>query len=133
MKHSSRRRSLIIQPKLMMALFALALVSGAGAGAHRLFAGRQPPAAVALANSPAAQAGASSHRNLSLNPEAGALGRRLGRRFRSAGRELSVAVGTVAAGGAVRQIRVKRVQDAGGEQVEVALGDGPSRVAWDAL
>jgi hypothetical protein len=71
-------------------------------------------------------------RNLSLRPEAFELSRRLGQRFRSPGRELSVQAGTLTTGSGLHAVVIRRSQTARGERVEVALDGGPALLAWDA-
>lgn len=70
--------------------------------------------------------------NLALQPEAYKLGRRLGVRFREAGREVSVLSGTLTFGGESRKVVIRRVRGEAGETLEVALGGGAATHAWDA-
>ncbi len=69
--------------------------------------------------------------NLALRPEALKLGRRLGRRFLGAGREVSVLAGTLTAGSDSRHVVIRRVRGEGDERVEVTLA-GKGRLTWDA-
>jgi hypothetical protein len=92
-------------------------------------AAEQPP--LPDASSTAQQARRSRGRNLSLQPEALKLGRRLGRRFREAGREVSVLSGTLAFGGESRSLIIRRAQGETGESLEVALGGGGAPHTWD--
>lgn len=66
---------------------------------------------------------ASKHRNLSLKPEALAVSRRLGNRFKSLDHGVSTAVGTLTIGGEQHHLILKRRQTAGGEDVEVQIGN----------
>src|SRR5688500_16581214 len=70
-------------------------------------------------------------RNLSLQPEPSKLGRRLGRRFREAGREVSVLSGALTIGAQSRRVVIRRVQGEAGESLEVALGGGGAPHTWD--
>src|SRR5262245_45817731 len=60
-------------------------------------------------------------RNLSLQPEAFNMGRRLGTRFSASRRETSVTMGTLLIGSEQRHVQTKRVQTDDGEQVEIRL------------
>jgi hypothetical protein len=71
-------------------------------------------------------------RNLALRPEAQSFLRRVGRRFTEAGREVSVLVGTLSVGADRKPVRIRRLQDEGGERVEVSLGGGHDALSWDA-
>jgi hypothetical protein len=123
--------------RLAAAGLALCCITALAVGARTLLESFDSPAVGSLASTPPIQAqgmalgSAPTHRKLSLNPEAAALSRRIGRRFKSAGREVSFVNGTLITGGDARHIRVTRVQDNVGERVEVALG-GQIRLAWDA-
>lgn len=88
---------------------------------------------------PAGQASPETHpapnardRNLSLQPVALGLGRRLGRRFLKAGQEVSVLEGTLTTGSDSRRVVVRRVQDEGGERVEVVIAGRTLDLTWDA-
>ena len=63
-------------------------------------------------------------RNLSLQPEAWKLSRRLGARFSAKGRGTTIVTGTlIVADNRQQQVTVTRRQNDGGESVDVALGD----------
>lgn len=69
-------------------------------------------------------------RNLSLQPEAFRLSRRLGRRFGSSSRAVSVLVGTLIVGTEQQAVNMVRRQTERGERVEIAVGGGPALLTW---
>jgi hypothetical protein len=71
-------------------------------------------------------------RNLSLQPEAFRMGRRLGARFDARKREASVLRGTLVIGSAQRNVQILRTQTDNGERVEISLAGAPGLFAWDA-
>jgi hypothetical protein len=71
-------------------------------------------------------------RNLSLQPEAFNLGRRLGSRFGSGKREKSILVGTLTVGSERRIVHTIRTQTDNGEQVEIKIAGSPGSLTWDA-
>jgi hypothetical protein len=71
-------------------------------------------------------------RNLSLQPEAFNMGRRLGQRFSPGKRERSILVGTVAIGSERRIVQTTRTQTDNGEQVEIKLAGSLDSLTWDA-
>ena len=71
-------------------------------------------------------------RNLSLQPEAFNMARRLGSRFGASKRATSVMVGTLIIGSERRQVQTKRVQMDDGEQVEIKLAGSGDTLTWDA-
>jgi hypothetical protein len=72
----------------------------------------------------------SGFRNLTLQPEAGKLSKRLGRRFIGSGADVSVLIGEVTTGDTRIPLRVVRTQDARGESVEIS-GNGKA-LLWEA-
>ncbi len=90
-------------------------------------AGRPAPAD---ASPSVQQAGRSRGRSLALQPEAFKLGLRLGRRFREAGREVSVLSGKLTLGGESRAVVIRRVRGEEGESLEIALADA-APYTWD--
>jgi len=71
-------------------------------------------------------------RNLSLQPEALIMSRRLGSRFAADKREKSVLIGTLTIGADRRTVQISRTQKDDGEQIEIKLaGSGPP-LTWDA-
>jgi hypothetical protein len=70
-------------------------------------------------------------RNLSLQPEAFKLGKRLGTRFTDSKRPISVATGTLTFGGNSQALTLTRRQNQRGEQIEIALSADQSRLTWD--
>ena len=93
--------------------------------------GRRAPSAGAAPVSQQPPASARSHRNLSLSPAAHAMSRRLGRRFREEGREVTVFACTLNVGGEARRARVRREQTGDSEVVEVTFANRDTLV-WDA-
>jgi hypothetical protein len=75
---------------------------------------------------------ATGGRNLSLQPEAFNLSRRLGKRFSQGKREQSVLVGTIAVGAEQQVVRVIRRQTDEGERVEIVGGGFSGALTWDA-
>lgn len=71
-------------------------------------------------------------RNLSLQPEAFNLSRRLGKRFSPGKREQSVLVGTLLLSTERREVQITRKQTDDGEQVEIALNGSPGALTWNA-
>lgn len=70
-------------------------------------------------------------RNLALQPEAFNMSRRLGRRFATDGRDVSVASGALTVGSQRQAVQISRSQTSDGEEVEITRGAG-ERLAWDA-
>jgi hypothetical protein len=73
-----------------------------------------------------------SGRNLSLQPEAFNLSRRLGKRFSSGKRAQSVLVGMLTTGSERQVVRIIRRQTDESEQVEINLAGSRSPLTWDA-
>ena len=69
-------------------------------------------------------------RNLSLQPEAFKLSRRLGNRFTSTRQSSSALVGTLTAESLQQTVRLIRSQTAMGENVGIELAGGPGRLTW---
>ncbi len=81
---------------------------------------------------PAAKANGATSRNLSLQPEAFNLSRRLGQRFGSNKREQSTLVGALTIGTDQKTVTMIRKQTDDGEQVEIHLAGAPGLFTWDA-
>src|SRR5215211_2897339 len=80
-----------------------------------------------------APAPASSHaRNLSLQPEALKLARRLGARFSSRKNTTSVVVGTLRLALEARVMQMTRTQTDEGENVEITIDRSLDTLTWDA-
>lgn len=79
-----------------------------------------------------AQTRAGKVRNLSLQPEAFKLSRRLGNRFTSTRQIASTLVGTLITGTLQRVINVTRKQTDNGEQVEIKTIGSEAVLTWDA-
>lgn len=73
-----------------------------------------------------------TYRNLSLQPEAFLMGRRLGKRFSPAQPEKSILVGTLTINSELRTLQTTRTQTDDGEEVEIALGGTPGLLTWNA-
>lgn len=71
-------------------------------------------------------------RNLSLQPEAFNMSRRLGQRFSPGKREISVLVGTLTIGSERRTVQTIRTQSDDGEQVEIKIAGSQGSLTWDA-
>jgi len=76
------------------------------------------------------KSGRDLHGRLSLQPEVDRFRRRLGLRFTTPGRERSTLVGRLTIGAQQYQVRISRIQDVDGEQVEIALNSGPPLI-WN--
>jgi hypothetical protein len=71
-------------------------------------------------------------RNLSLQPEAFNLGRRLGQRFSTSMRGQSTLVGTLTIAGERRNVRITRRQTDDGERIEIDLAGASGPLTWDS-
>jgi len=78
-----------------------------------------------------AQTKRSGPRNLSLQPEAFNMGRRLGGRFAPGKREKSVLIGNLTIGSESRVLHTTRTQTDDGEQVEIRIAGSPGLLTWD--
>jgi hypothetical protein len=124
--------SVVEGPRRAKTLLALALliVFGVGTwGMARSGGTRSLPEQGAQASASAAKV---RGRNLSLQPAALGLGRKLGQRFLKAGREVTVLEGTITTDTGGRYIIVRRVQDEGGERVEITVAGSGAPLTWDA-
>lgn len=83
------------------------------------------------AQSTQARTKSSGPRNLSLQPEAFNMGRRLGQRFSSSKREKSVLIGTLTIGSERRIVQTTRTQTDDGEQVEITIAGSQGSLTWD--
>ncbi|HIK12994.1 MAG TPA: hypothetical protein IGS52_22500 [Oscillatoriaceae cyanobacterium M33_DOE_052] len=73
------------------------------------------------------------HNRLSLQPVADRMRRRLGQRFQSPGREVSVMLGTLTIGTERHTVRIIRKQDLDSEQVDILLsGGGQPPLSWNS-
>ena len=70
-------------------------------------------------------------RSLSFQPEADRFRRRIGQRFITAGRERSVITGALSIGSTQYHVRIVRIQQEDGEQVEISLNGGPAALTWN--
>jgi hypothetical protein len=73
-----------------------------------------------------------TQRNLSLQPEAFNMGRRLGQRFSPDRRERSILAGTLTIGSEQRSVQTARTQTDDGEQVEITIAGSPDLLTWEA-
>jgi hypothetical protein len=69
-------------------------------------------------------------RNLSLQPEAFKLGRRLGQRFMSSGRAVSTLNGVLITSSKREPIHIQRLQNDRGEKVRITIGNDPPSLSW---
>lgn len=93
---------------------------------HLSVANTASPLAISINQAPPTKV-----RNLSLQPEAFKLSRRLGVRFTDAQRSISVAMGTVTIGPRVQVVTLTRRQNARGERIEIAVASDASLLTWD--
>lgn len=75
--------------------------------------------------------GKARQRNLSLQPEALAVARRLGTRFGHGNRAQSTVVGTLTIGTETRTVRTVRTQTDDGEQIEIDMAGRGGVLTWD--
>ncbi|HKR02639.1 MAG TPA: hypothetical protein VJT09_18315 [Pyrinomonadaceae bacterium] len=113
---------------IILALLVLTGLAFARAGRNTV------TGAVSLAplNPPEKTEQAAQSRNLSLQPQAFTLSRRLGKRFSHAAREQSVLVGMLTTGPETKAVQVMRRQTDDGEQVEINLAGARGPLTWDA-
>jgi len=71
--------------------------------------------------------------NLSLQPEAFKLSRRLGNRFTPSRRSSSTMAGTLTSGGAAQNVNITRRQTPTGEDVSIALAGKAGTLGWNDL
>ena len=119
--------------------FALLLIGAAAALAYiadrrKAVAdpGKKPPDSQARSARPPARPESPRVRNLSLQPEAVAVARRLGKRFDPRKRVQSSVVGTVTIGGDKRTVRTVRTQTENGETIEINLAGKGGALTWDS-
>lgn len=125
MKH----KKILITISIILVGGALAL-SVASSGIMRGRPSPSSPTFLQTQNQPGTRA--QSLRNLSLQPEAFNLGRRLGSRFNASARATSIALGTLLIGSEQRQVQTRRVQTNNGEQVEIRFLGSGNVLTWDA-
>lgn len=132
----SEKQKKIFWPTLLVVLvISIALVSLAvktrATSSSKQQAALSATAPERLAQGPATQRrNRPAVRNLSLQPEAFKLGRRLGKRFMSSRREVSVMTGTLTTGTERQPIQIMRRQNDRGERVEIAIGGGQASLSW---
>lgn len=131
----------ITKTRLLIAAATASLLSAFYVGVNSRPAGRAAislePATHERAAVPAAQAwerpaAGGRARNVSLQPEALKLGRRLGKRFAAKGREATRLEGTLTVKGETRRVVIDRRQEAEGEVVEVSLAGSGGPLTWEA-
>ena len=119
---------------LVVLLGALAFVAGSS---RRLAGPKAKKAALPAGKSQStqAQSGAALKprlRNLSLQPEAFNVGRRLGQRFSPGKREKSILVGALTIGSQRQVVQTIRTQTDDGEQVEISIAGSAVPLTWNA-
>lgn len=120
-------------PRGARLLLTLSLLTCIGVGAWAFVRPGGSNAPTAELSQQSVSAHGSSARNLALQPAAHGLGRRLGQRFLKPGREVSVLTGTLSVGSDSRHVVIRRVQDEGGERVEVNVAGRGAHLTWDAV
>ena len=131
----SKKQQRIFWPSvivLAVCLSTLVVVAGRRANAGRNAKAQTveiPPALTTTATQPVTR---SIARNLSLQPAALNMGRRLGKRFSPARHEKSILVGTLLIGGDQRVVRTTRTQTNEGEQVEIQMAGSQGSLTWDS-
>jgi hypothetical protein len=97
---------------------------------HTIAAPTRPVAATYITQGKSPQARSRS-RNLSMQPEASAMARRLGSRFAGDKREKSVLIGTLTIGSDRRTVQTVRTQTDDGEEIEIKLAGSGAALTWD--
>ena len=98
----------------------------------RALAARDPGNSASAAQTTTQTRSPTKVRNLSLQPEAFKLSRRLGRRFSSAKQNSSTLTATITKGGVQRTISISRQQTATGEDVSAAMS-GDATLTWNDI
>jgi hypothetical protein len=123
------KRNLLIALALASAVVGAALIFGVRASNSSAASNPMP-----VALSPTAQSASRSrvalNNRLSLQPQADRFRHRLGRRFLSAGQELSSLAGTLTVNGQSYPISILRRQDDDGERIAIRVGSGP-QLTWN--
>ncbi len=120
----SQKRKRLFLPTLIsvtvaaMAIFLFVVYPRAASREH------SKPDSSLMANNPSALQSQSQprYRNLSLQPEAFNLSRKLGRRFGATNSEVSIITGTLQIGAQSQPVQITRRQSERGERLEIALG-----------
>jgi len=104
--------------------------------AVRAYSRKPIDAAVSTARRlPSAQAGSALpgqlNGRLSVQPEANLMRRRLGKRFISTGREVSLLTGTLTVENEAHSVVIRRSQDDTGENISVMLDGGQTSLTWN--
>ena len=131
MKNKKRTTIVAIALLLIGAAAALAYI----ADRRRVVAdrGKKPPALQPMSAQPNARPESKPRvRNLSLQPEALAVARRLGKRFDQRKRAQSTIVGTLTIGSEKRTVRTVRTQTDKGELIEINLTGKGGALTWDS-
>jgi len=128
-----KKRSVVLMGLLLLfATSAVVLIARTGHNPLRFFARkRTAPAAEQGRTENPAKTNTRPMRNLSLQPQAFQMGRRLGHRFDPEGRDKSVSAGTLTMASDSRPIQIIRSQTDDGEQVEIHIA-GQGSLTWDA-
>jgi hypothetical protein len=132
MKHLKPRTVAAIALLLLSTIAAVAYVAD-----RRRRVGPDPLKKAAISK-PAAATQANRDRatprpgNLSLQPEALAVARRLGTRFGHGNRTRSTIVGTLTIGSETRVVRIVRTQTDDGEQIEIDTAGKSEALTWDS-
>jgi len=96
-------------------------------------AGNRAVAAVTSVVQPTSPARSHLNGRLAIQPEADKLRRRLGQRFLTRGREVSVLVGTLLVGADRYTARITRSQDDDDERLTIALSGQQGTITWSGL
>lgn len=129
----SKEHKRLFWPALVIALAALGAVVLVVANTRAKSSdGNRPRSSEKALNEAAAiqSQSARRHRNLSLQPEAFKLSRRLGQRFANSSRRVSVLAGTLTMRTEQQAISMVRRQTERGERVEIAVGGRPGLLTW---
>lgn len=118
---------------LASALPAVLLACGVGALLISRASSTKQPANVSPAPASVQTGTAQKVRNLSLQPEAFRMSRRLGKRFMSSRQSFSTLAGTLTIGTSQQTITLSRRQTSRGENVDIALAGELDLLSWSDL
>lgn len=128
----NKKRTTIVAFALLLFGVAAALAYVADRRRAAADPGKKPPGPQATSAGQPAGPASPRVRNLSLQPEAVAVARRLGKRFDPRKRGQSSVVGTVTIGGERRMVRTVRTQTDNGELIEINLAGKGAALTWDS-
>ena len=115
---------------LLCTLPAVLLACGVGALLVSHASSKRQTDIVSPAQTPTQTRTAQKVRNLSLQPEAFKMSRRLGNRFMSSRQSFSTVAGTLTVGTSQQTITILRRQTSSGENLDIAIAGEPGVLSW---